>query len=158
MTLIALTTFLEVSTASGAVQHRFHNSGPNDQITHRGTLYPYLSFIYKGAATTRTGDNLESGLVLANNALSMGYAHIGVTSRWNVRVDTCSMTRTAGASTVARILSTEYWLMASMTYDVETIEVLLSSSIDAVGASAPTRVLTRELVGALPPSSNIQNR
>ena len=45
-----------------------------------------------------------------------------------------------------------------MSYDPETIEVILSSAIDAVGANAPDRVLTKEIVGHLPVTGSLQNR
>lgn len=156
MTIVALTTFIEIATPGGAVQHRFQNSKPGQVISYRGVNYPFLSFIYQGAAKNRTGDNLESSLVLAANGLSMGYAVQAVQNNWNVRVDSCSMNPTT--FTVGKTLTTEFWLAASVSYDPETVEVLLSSSIDAVGANAPTRVLTTQLVGALPTTGSISNR
>ena len=156
MTVVALTNFIEFSNADGGVEFRFQNSTPGKTIEYRDENYDYLSFIYQGAAKNRTGDNLESVLVLAVNAISTGYAVDAVDNRWNVRVDTCSMD--AQTFEVSRTLTTEFWIAASLTYDVETVEVLLSSSIDAVGASAPTRVLTRLLVGSLPVAGSIQNR
>ena len=45
-----------------------------------------------------------------------------------------------------------------MSYDPETIELVLSSAIDAVGANAPDKVLTRNLVGSLPVTGSLQNR
>jgi hypothetical protein len=156
MTIVALTNFIEVSNAAGKVQFRFQNSRPGESITYRGLSFPYLSFIYQGAAKNRTGDNLESALVLSVNPISMGYAVQAAQNRWNVRVDSCSMHPTTFA--VGKTLTTEFWLAASMSYDAETVEVLLSSSIDAVGAAAPTRVLTRAMVGALPTTSSIANR
>jgi len=156
MTVIALTNFLEVTDASGNVQHRFQNSKPGETINYRGHNWAFLSFIYQGAAKNRTGDNMESQLVLANNAISMGYAVQAVTRKWNVRIDSCSMN--PNTFDVGRLLTTEYWLAASMGYNPEAIEVILSSSIDAVGATAPTRVLTSKEVGALPTTAAIQNR
>lgn len=156
MTVVALTNFIEVTDARGRVQFRFQNSKPGEVISYRGVSYAYLSFIYQGAAKNRNGDNLEADLVLSSNAISLGYAAEAARNRWNVRVDSCSMN--PSNFTVGRTLTTEYWIAASMSYDPETVEVLLSSSIDAVGATAPTRVLTRKLVGALPVSGNIQNR
>ena len=55
-------------------------------------------------------------------------------------------------------LTEDIWLAASMSYDPEVIEIVLSSAIDAVGANAPSRVLTRAMVGALPVTGSIQNR
>jgi hypothetical protein len=58
---------------------------------------------------------------------------------------------------VGRVLSREYWVAASQSYDPVQVEVLLSSGIDAVGASAPTRALTSRIVGSLPSSGAISN-
>lgn len=156
MTIVALTTFIEVTNANGIVQFRNHNGPTGKTISYRGFQYSSLSFIYQGAAKNRTGDNLESALVLSVNPISMNYAVEAARNRWNVRVDSCSMNPSTFA--VARTLTTEHWLAASASYDTETVEVLLSSSIDAVGASAPTRVLTKAMVGALPTTGAISNR
>jgi hypothetical protein len=156
MTVVALTNFIEISTYAGVVQHRFQNSKPGQSIQYRDVDYAYLSFIYQGAAKNRTGDNLESQLVLSANPISMGYAVQAVQNNYQVRVDSCSMNPTDFS--VARTLTTEFWLAASMAYDTETVEVLLSSGIDAVGANAPIRVLTTNLVGALPTTAAIYNR
>ena len=156
MTVVALTNFLEVKNARGDVQLRFQNSKPGETIAYRGHNYQYLPFAYQGMSKNRSGDNLEAALVLSANAISMGYAARAVQKKWNIRVSSCSMHPVN--FTVGRTLATEFWLAASMSYDVETIEILLSSSIDAVGASAPTRVLTRSMVGALPTSGQVQNK
>lgn len=135
---------------------RYQNSKPGETIRYRNRDYAYLPFVYQGAAKNRSGDNLEASLALSSNAISMGYATQAVQKRWNMRLDSCSMNPTTFA--VGRTLTTEHWLAASMSYDMKTVEVLLSSSIDAVGASAPSRTLTRAMVGALPTSAQVQNR
>ena len=62
-----------IKNAEGQVQHRFQNSKPGETIGLDGNNY-YLSFIYQGAAKNRTGDSLESALVMSVNAISLGYA------------------------------------------------------------------------------------
>jgi len=156
MSVVGLTNFIEITNAAGQVQHRFQNSKPGESISHRGASFPYLSFIYQGAAKNRTGDSLESQLVMSSNQISMGYAVQAVQNKYQIRVDSCSMNPTT--FTVGRLLTSEYWLMSSMAYDPETIEVMLSSAIDAVGSNAPTRVLTTALVGVLPTTASIYNR
>tara|TARA_R100000781_G_scaffold37594_3_gene26574 strand:- start:4048 stop:4617 length:570 start_codon:yes stop_codon:yes gene_type:complete len=118
-------------------------------------IYWYLPFIYQGAAKNRSGDNIEASLVFANNILAMNRAREAVKEKWHVEVSVCI----ADPMTldIQRILTSDYWLVTSMTYDFETIEVLLSSGIDAVGSNAPTRVLTSSMVGSLPTSGRIQN-
>lgn len=154
--IVALTTFIEVTNAAGVVQHRFQNSLPGQTIRFRDVDYPYLSFIYQGAAKNRTGDNLEAAMVMATNPLSMGYANEAVVKKWNLQVDSCSMNPTTFA--VAKVLTTERWIAAGMSYDLQTVEVLLSSSIDAVGAETPSRTLTTKLVGNIPTTAQINNR
>ena len=167
-TLVGITTFLVIRDSNDRVQHRFPNSEPGSLILKAdtnpdpripvpaiGINYSYLSFIYQGAAKNRTGDNMEAQLVLAQNELSMQKAYEAVTSRWNIQATTCIMDPIS--FTVKRELTTEHWIAASMVYDPEIIEITLSSSIDAVGVSAPHAVLTTAQVGALPVSSQIQN-
>ena len=98
---------------------------------------------------------MEAQLVLSNNLISMSRAHEAVKQRWNIEVSTCSMR--LPEFTVARTLTTEFWIAASLVYDFETVEITLSSSIDAVGTSVPHRVLTTSAVGALPTSGQINN-
>ena len=45
-----------------------------------------------------------------------------------------------------------------MSYDPEAIEIILSSGIDAVGANAPDKTLTRAMVGSLPVTGSLQKR
>ena len=54
-------------------------------------------------------------------------------------------------------LTGEQWLAASMRYDPQSIELLLSSAIDAVGANAPQQTLTRQRCAHLPLTGQIQN-
>ena len=154
-TAVGLTTFLTVRNAENKVQHRFQNSQPGEIVQKDGKKFEYLSFIYQGAAKNRTGDNMEAQLVMANNRISMSRAHEAVTQRWNIEVSTCSMK--LPDFTVARTLTTEFWIAASLVYDFETVEITLSSSIDAVGTAVPHRVLTSSAVGALPTSGQITN-
>lgn len=163
MSIVALTNFLTIFNASGQLQYRFQNGKVGESIaysfpgsTGSPARYSYLSFIYQGAAKNRTGDNLEAALLLALNELSQSYVIEAVRNRWNVRVDTCLMNPDTFA--VQKTLTTEHWLAASVGYDTDSIEVLLSSAIDAVGANAPTRVLTKKMVGSLPSTGQIQNR
>ena len=98
---------------------------------------------------------MESTLILANNSISMGYAKKAVDGKYHIQVDTYLMTAEFAPN---KLLTSETWLAASMGYDPTTIEVLLSSAIDAVGANAPNRVLTTKMVGNLPVTATIQNR
>lgn len=162
MTLVALTNFITitgkklVNNRTRKIQRRYQNGVNDAKVTLDGKQFGFLSFIYQGATKNRTGDNMESILVLANNRLSMNTAIEAVQGRWQVQVDTCTMNPDTFA--VLKKITTENWIVSSMAYDPVTIELTLSSSIDAVGANVPNRVLTQKQVGALPTTAQIQNR
>jgi hypothetical protein len=158
MAYVKLCNFIEIyrikSDGTEEISDRYQNYAPGETIPYNATPgYKYLSFLYQGAAKNRTGDNLEAALVLSVNAISQDAARQAVMKRKHVRVH--SVVIESGYDPATRTLSTEEWLAATMTYDYETLEVILSSSIDAVGANAPTRVLTKTLVGRLPVTASI---
>lgn len=155
MTVVALTNFLTLSNPRRN-KGRYQNSEVGKTIELNNDKYKYLAFIYQGATKNRTGDNLEAALILSANEISIGIAIQALKEKWNVRVDSCSMD--PEKFTVAKILTTEYWIVASVRYDANVVEILLSSSVDAVGALAPSRVLTRDMVGALPSTGQLTNR
>ena len=177
MSAIALVTFIEIydpslvpasGDISAAIQHRFQNSEPTSAgITFNGATFNFLSFIYQGATGSNDGNNLESTLILANessdregsvgaNKLSMSYAAEAVNNGWSVRVSTCQMTDLTFSS-VKTTLATDIWKITSMGYDNSSIEILLSSTIDAVGGNIG-RFLTSSLVGHIPVTATIQTR
>ena len=153
MSFVALTNFITITNPSGSVENitdKFQN-GRHTAISG----FKYLSFIYQGATRNRSGDNMTSSLILANSEISMKFAVEAVQEKYHVKVQTYLMTEAFEQQTK---LTEEQWLVSSMSYDPEAIEVILSSAIDAVGANAPDRVLTQEIVGHLPVTGSLQNR
>jgi hypothetical protein len=92
--------------------------------------------------------------VMSVNPISMGYAYEAVQNKWNIKVTTAVMNPDFTA--VQKVLTTEYWIASSMSYDTTTVEVELSSSLDAVSLLLPNRVFTPELVGFLPSTGNLR--
>ena len=159
MTFIRIANFVEAYSVNNdgneSILRRYQNAAPGSNISYNGASFPYLSFIYQGAAKTRTGDNLQAALMLSTNELSQGIARELIMNRDHARIYTVQMS--TRADTVSRLLTKEDWLVATMTYDPATIEIILSSGIDAVGANAPTRVLTRTMVGHLPATGSLRS-
>ncbi len=181
MSAIALVTFIEIynpkdvptsGDISGAVQYRFQNSEPSsagitDSKVGGGAKFNFLSFLYQGATRSKDGDNLEAAIILANesedregsmgtNKLSMSYAAEAVNSGWSIKVSTCKMTDLT-FNAVETVLAIDTWKISSMGYNNTTIEILLSSSIDAVGGNIG-RFLTSSLVGNLPITGRLATR
>tara|TARA_B100000963_G_scaffold331531_1_gene322366 strand:+ start:127 stop:621 length:495 start_codon:yes stop_codon:yes gene_type:complete len=162
MSITYLTTFLELKDSEGI--QLFQNSvrGPlntlpeENTITKEGKTYKFLPFIYQGAAKTKSGDNLEAQIILANNSVAMNHVKRAFDKKANIVVQVCKMNKDFEFKSSDQILTTEHWILASFAYDATTIEVLLSSSIDAVGTTAPNRVFSENIVGFLPRTGNIQ--
>ena len=155
MTVVALTAFITVKNSNGDIEHRFQN-GKHQAVDG----HDYLSFLYQGAAMNRSGDNLEASIIVANNPISMGYVKEFVTNKYQILVETFLMTTNFNKDTSAKNggkLTGEQWLAASMRYDPESVELLLSSAIDAVGANAPQQTLTRGRCARLPLTGQVQN-
>jgi len=174
MTVVALTAFITVTDKDGNVPSSFADFDGN-QVTATSTSglnkfqngkhegvgdYKYLSFIYQGAAMNRSGDNLEASIILANNPLSMAFVKEFVQKKYYFLVETFLMTSDFNKDVAAANggkISGEYWLAAGMRYDPESIELLLSSAIDAVGANAPQQILTKKRCAHLPLTGQLQN-
>ena len=161
MALIHICNTLEIrrwnsDTDTWVTENLFQNGNLDNPLNHNGQSWTYLSFIYQGAVKNRTGDNLEAALVLSSNPISMAHAQRVVEDKLQVIVETCLMDGTFNA--VRQVINKEQWVGTSMSYDVEAVEVILASRIDAVGLSIPNQHLKRASVGALPTSGNIQAR
>ena len=168
MTVVALTAFLTITDNAGNDPVSFNGLEGNSLSfskfqngKHEGIGdFKYLSFIYQGAAMNRSGDNLEASLILANTPLTMSYVKELVEKKYYVYVETYLMTSDFNKDTAAKNggrLTAEYWLAAGMSYDVSSIELTLSSSIDSVAANAPQQTLTKKRCAYLPLTGSLQN-
>jgi hypothetical protein len=119
--------------------------------------YYYLPFIYQGTTINKSGDNIESNLIMGNHPLSMAKAQQAVLNKYFVEVNVC-IAANNNIDNITNTLTTDTWLASSLSYDPEVVEVLLSSAIDSVGGNVPSLVLTTDVVGKLPVTSDIQNR
>ena len=170
MSITTLVTFVEVfsvnENGSKSTKHLLQNAKrePSEEsnsakntILFNGKNYHYLPFVYQGTTINKSGDNIESNLIMANHPLSMAKAQEAVLNRYFVEVNVCIVANN-DIDNITNVLTTDTWLAASLSYDPKVVEVLLSSAVDAVGVNVPSIVLTTEVVGKLPVTSDIQNR
>ena len=167
MTIQAITTFIRVFDTNNVQRYLFQNSKTDANISYQpdeascfdgntdSLSYPYLPFIYNGATKSNAGDNLESFLTLAVNELSLSRSHEFVQNSYSVEVFTVLMDAETFAAN--RTLTVECWMVSGMTYDVQGVQLRLSTAIDAIASVTPNKVLRTEMVGALPVSSRISN-
>ena len=170
MSITTLVTFIEVfeidSNNIKSTIHRLQNAKrkPSEEsdsskntINFKGEDFHYLPFVYQGTTINKSGDNIESNLIMANHPLSMAKAQQAVANKYFVEVNVC-IAANDNINNITSTLTTDTWLAASLSYDSQVVEVLLSSAVDAVGVNVPSIVLTTQAVGKLPVSSDIQNR
>ena len=170
MSLTTLVTFVEVFSVdingNKSTKHLLQNGkreankdvkDSSNTILFNGKNYHYLPFIYQGTTINKSGDNIESNLIMGNHPLSMAKAQEAVVNKYFVEVNVCIATND-DIDNITNTLTTDTWLASSLSYDPEVVEVLLSSAIDSVGGNVPSLVLTNDVVGKLPVTSDIQNR
>lgn len=135
---------------------RFQNCNDDGTVGYQGHSWSFLPFIYQGATRSRTGNNIEAGLILSTNAISMAYAQRVVELKLKVVIYTCLMN--PEFNSVQQLISRDNWSGTSMTYDVETIEVSLASRVDAITFGTPNLYLKKKIVGNLPTTASLTAR
>ena len=164
-----LTTFIRISDNAENEHGHYQNSLVGETITpgfpglNASEPYEFLSFIYQGSTQNRSGDNNEAAIVLANNKLSMEHAIESLKGDNNnnwiaptyIDVFVCLMNDNWQ---LQNVLTRDTWLVSSVTYDANVVEIILAGAIDAVGLEAPYRVYTNQIVGNLPVTGEILNR
>jgi len=170
MSVTTIGTFIEIyemDENTKKMKHRLQNAklSLNDPkyknaantIVFKSQKFHYMPFIYLGTTINKSGDNIESQLIMGNAPMSMARAQEAVANKYFVEVNVCILAN-ANLDNVLKILTSDTWLISSLSYDAERLELTLSSAIDSVGSNIPNLVLTSDCVGALPTTSDIQNR
>ena len=134
---------------STPTSYKFQNFSVNEP--RRG--FDYLPFAITTGAGTRGGDRSSARLVVAANQISVNIAAEAANGNYFLRVETFSLNIETFADS-SRI-STEVWRVAGYEMDTERVFINLTSPLDAVRTDAPRRVLSTQLVGALPTSGSL---
>jgi hypothetical protein len=149
-------------TSSGAIK----TSYTVNLIGDGNHIYSYVPFIYQGGTRNRNGDNMTAALGMAPNEISMTYA-VQMTETispseseripMTLRIVTTALDpRTFEPLSPVKNLTDELWIAAGMSYTAESLEIVLSSAIDAVNALAPSYSLNRMNVGQIPVTGNLR--
>ena len=134
---------------STPTSYKFQNFSINEP--RRG--FDYLPFAITTGAGTRGGDRSSARLVVAANQISVNIAAEAANGNYFLQVETFSLNIETFADS-SRI-STEVWRVAGYEMDTERVFINLTSPLDAVRTDAPRRVLSTQLVGALPTSGSL---
>ena len=157
-----ITVYLKIRDRANRTVSRWQNGEPNGltappALEDGRITYHYLPFIYSGGTKTKTGDNISATLAMATNKISVDVASDYVLNRYLVNV---YMVRSNPENMQPLgsnyLITSDVWSISSMAYDTGAIELVLNSSIDAIGAQFPRYVLDRVNVGTLPTSANVR--
>ena len=134
---------------SAPTSYKFQNFSINEP--RRG--FDYLPFAITTGAGTRGGDRSSARLVVAANQISVNIAAEASQNNYFLQVETFSLNIETLADSSQ--ISTEVWRVAGYEMDTERVFLNLTSPLDAVRTDAPRRVLSTQLVGALPTSGSL---
>lgn len=172
MTSYAFGHFLQLSPASArqnqlgeymAPIYKFQNFFINREVTYDGNEYLFLPFGFSGVTINRTGDGTEANLIFPNNAQSKLWADEAIKNRWLAQVDVVFTEPDAAEQTSGNpVVSTSDRIhrytsqITGGSWNEVSLQVSLSTILDAVGGNVPRRTLTQRLVGRIPTSSNVR--
>ncbi len=138
---------------------RFQNFFINKTISHSGRNYQFVPFGFSGVTVNRSGDGLESTLVFPNNDLTRSWAVTAIETRHIIEVDVLLIEDSdpdTGPSATHNIVHSYVGQVTGGQWDNVSLNLELSSILDAVGTDVPRRALTRKIVGNLPISNGVR--
>ena len=160
MTALAFGHVLRIKPYS-TVDFRFQNFFLGKQMEYDGSSYQFVPFGFSGVTVNRTGDGLEATLVFPNNDATRAWAVSAIDDRWHMEVEMLILpdpdpdTGLSTATTSNRV--NEYVAqVTSGQWDSVSLNINLSTVLDAVGTDIPRRTLTQKLVGNLPVTSAVR--
>tara|TARA_Y100001934_G_C11970293_1_gene593713 strand:+ start:96 stop:596 length:501 start_codon:yes stop_codon:yes gene_type:complete len=154
--------------AGDDVRHRFQNFFIGETVTYSSNNFPFLPFGFSGITLNRSGDGTEASLVLPVNDISKSWSIDAMEfydengrrkAPWIAHVQVLLLDpddKTSFAAT--NPLYQYYGQIAGGSWDEVSLNLTLSTVIDAIGSDVPMRRLTQSLVGSLPTTSGVSLR
>ena len=146
-------------TPKDTVDFRFQNFFIGKQLTHNGDEYQFAPFGFSGVTVNRTGDGMEASLVFPNNDLTREWAVAAIKSSYLMEVEVLIIEDSDPESGLTATHTTVHTYTGQVTggqWDNVSLNLELSSVLDAVGTDVPRRSLTQRMVGNLPISNSVR--
>jgi len=146
-------------TPKDTVDFRFQNFFIGKQLTHNGDEYQFAPFGFSGVTVNRTGDGMEASLVFPNNDLTREWAVAAIKSSYLMEVEVLIIEDSDPESGLSATHTTVHTYTGQVTggqWDNVSLNLELSSVLDAVGTDVPRRSLTQRMVGNLPISNSVR--
>ena len=140
--------------------HRFQNFFISESMSFKGgdgktSTYSFAPFGFSGVTVNRTGDGLEATVVFPNNDVTRGWAVTAIKEHYVISIDVLIID-SSNKSGSHDIVHTYTGQVTGGQWDNVSVNIQLSSVLDAVGTDVPRRSLTRKLIGNLPIASNVR--
>ena len=135
---------LNVGPSGGLNQYSFQNYALGENVGN----YEFLPFGFGGAIATLQGDNLDATLQFANTEITRSFVIEALDNNYVAKVSTVLWNPSSFA--VEQTLYEYFGACAAGGWDETTIQIKLNSVLDAVQANVPGRRLSRDQVGNIP--------
>ena len=146
-------------TPKDTVDFRFQNFFIGKQLRHGGAKYQFVPFGFSGVTVNRTGDGMEASLVFPNNDLSRSWGISAIEGSYLMEVEVLIIEDSDPESGLTASHTTVHTYTGQVTggqWDNVSLNLELSSVLDAVGTDVPRRSLTQRMVGNLPISNSVR--
>ena len=141
--------------SSPQVVGRYQNFFIGEQITYNNQTHLFAPFGFSGVSVTRSGDGLESSIVFPNNSITRGWAIDAINNNYFMEV-TVLIIDSGNKNGPHTPVHTYTGQVVGGNWDNVSLNLQLSSVLDAVGTDVPRRSLDRQTVGNLPISNNVR--
>lgn len=134
----------------------YQNFFVGESRTLSSIAYQFAPFGISGLSSTRNGDVAQASLISTANEITVPMFSEVILNRWLLEVKTVGITILEGQFfTEGMTIANEVWACTGGNSDLEKVSITLSSPLNAVNKEIPGRVLTRKMVGAIPPTGQI---
>ncbi len=151
------------------INYKFQNFFIGKQLAYQGQEYSFVPFGFSGVTVNRTGDGLEATIIFPNESgekskvgrLARNWAVDALEQSWIMEVDVLIIEdpdNDTGLSATHSVVHTYIGQVTGGQWDNVSINLELSTVLDAVGTDVPRRALTKTNVGNLPTSNNVRLR
>ena len=151
---IAIGTYARLLDRNGGpLAYAFQNFHAGERRRYNGYEYLFAGFGFSGGTVDLQAGNIEASLVFAVNDLDLSIFMQAVNDRWLIEVRTVWLdpdTFDEGST-----YGEEVYAITGLEHDSSRVSLRLGSPLDAVSQNAPRRLLTSDLVGALPSTGQI---
>ena len=139
----------------------FQNFFIGKRMRYEKQNYDFIPFGFSGVTVNRTGDGLDATLIFPNNEVTKKWAVTAIDNRWLAEVEVLILPNpdpVSGLNRATKRNSVNQFIgqVTGGSWDNVSLNVSLSTVLDAVGADVPRRTLTQDNVGRLPVTNSVR--